>query len=100
MPGIAMELRNALCAAVSARNAAAAVSDAKKPVESAGAAPRGLRYSAFRTYLGVFLGLAQSRDAVPRLPLAAFLEQFDPLKALEHISFAAQSGRRAQTPML
>jgi hypothetical protein len=32
--------------------------------------------------------------------LAAFLEQFRALKTLEHIPFAAQSGSRAQTPML
>ena len=36
----------------------------------------------------------------PVFPLAAFLEHFHALKALEHIPFAAQGGRRAQTAML
>ena len=56
--------------------------------------------SAFRPDLRVFLGLAQTGDAVALLPLAAFLEQFNPLKALKHVSLAADGGRRAQTPML
>jgi len=46
------------------------------------------------------LGLPQTRNAVPILPLTAFLEQFRALKTLEHIPFAAQCGSRAQTPML
>jgi len=49
---------------------------------------------------GFGFGLAQAGDAVARLPLAVFLEQFRALKALEHIPFAAQFGGRAQTPML
>jgi len=32
--------------------------------------------------------------------LTALFEQFDSLKTLEHIPLAAQSGCRAQTPML
>jgi hypothetical protein len=45
-------------------------------------------------------GLAQTRDAVAGFPLAAFLEKFGALEALQDIAFAAQSGRRAQTAML
>jgi hypothetical protein len=32
--------------------------------------------------------------------LAAFLEQFEALKAFQDVSFAAQSGGGTQTPML
>jgi hypothetical protein len=46
------------------------------------------------------LGLAETSDPVAIFPLAAFLEQFRALKTLEHISFAAQRGSRAQTSML
>jgi len=46
------------------------------------------------------LRLAQTCDAVAGLPLAAFLEKFGALKALENIAFAAQSGRCAQAAML
>jgi hypothetical protein len=49
---------------------------------------------------GLFLGLAQTGDAVTLFPLAAFLEQLNALEALEHVSFAAQSGSRPQTTML
>src|SRR5437879_4109391 len=58
----------------------------------------GLRVSAFGS--GFFLGLAQAGNAVAGLPLAPFFEQFDPLETLEHIAFAPQGGRRAQTAML
>jgi hypothetical protein len=50
--------------------------------------------------LGVFLGFAQAGNAIPLFPLTAPLEHFQALKALEHISLAAQRGRRSQTPML
>jgi hypothetical protein len=50
--------------------------------------------------LGVGFGLAQAGYALPFFPLAALLEHFQPLKPLEHISFATQGGRRAQTSML
>ena len=46
------------------------------------------------------LRLAQTGDAVAVFPLAAFLEKFRALKALEDIAFAAQSGRRAEAAML
>ena len=46
------------------------------------------------------LGFAEAGDAVAVLPLAAFLEQFDALEALENIALAAEGGRRAQTAML
>jgi len=54
----------------------------------------------YRGALSLGLCFAQPRNTVAILPLAAFLEQFRPLKALEHIPFAAQCGSRAQTPML
>jgi hypothetical protein len=57
-------------------------------------------HSALRIGSDVFLCFAQASDTVPLFPLAAFLEHFDALKALEHISLPAQRGRRAQTPML
>jgi hypothetical protein len=50
--------------------------------------------------LRVRLRLAQTRDAVAFLPLAAFLEDFDALEALHDIALATQRGRRAQTAML
>jgi hypothetical protein len=50
--------------------------------------------------LRVRFRFAQTRDAVAVLPLAAFLEEFGALKALEDIALAAQRGRRAQTAML
>jgi len=45
-------------------------------------------------------GLSQTGDAVAWLPLATFLHQLHPLKSLEHVTFTAQCGRRAQTSML
>jgi len=45
-------------------------------------------------------GLAKPGDAVAWLPLTAFLEQFQALKAFEDVSFADQSGGGAQTAML
>jgi hypothetical protein len=50
--------------------------------------------------LRVGLRLAQTRDAVAGLPLAAFLEKFGALETLEDIALAAKGGRRAQTAML
>jgi hypothetical protein len=49
---------------------------------------------------GVRFGLTEAGDPVTVLPLAAFLKQFRALEPLEHIPFAAQLGRRTQTPML
>jgi hypothetical protein len=46
------------------------------------------------------LGLTEAGDPVAVFPLAALLEQFRALKALEYIPFAAQSGSRAKTTML
>ena len=51
-------------------------------------------------HLSVRFRLAQTGDAFAFFPLAAFLQQLQPLKTLQNIPFAAQSGRRAQTPML
>ena len=64
-------------------------------VKLPGGVPRDLRCC-----LGFALGFPEACDAVPWFPLAAFLEQFYPLKALEDVPFAAQKGRRAQTTML
>jgi hypothetical protein len=46
------------------------------------------------------LRLAEAGDAVAVLPLAAFLEEFGALEALEDIALAPEGGRRAQTAML
>jgi hypothetical protein len=62
--------------------------------------PSGSRHSPSRAGLHVFLSLAQARDPVAFFPLAPFLEHFNALEALEHISLAAYRGRRPQTPML
>jgi hypothetical protein len=43
---------------------------------------------------------AQTRDAVARFALAAFLEEGGAFKTLEDIALATESGRRAQTAML
>jgi hypothetical protein len=59
-----------------------------------------LPHSSLAPVLGFAFGLAQTRDAFARFPLTSLLQQFQALKALEHIPFAAQSGSRAQTPML
>ena len=61
---------------------------------------RVTRPSTLSPFSGVRLGLTETRNPVAVLPLAAFLEQFRALKTLEHISFAAQRGSRAQTSML
>jgi hypothetical protein len=50
--------------------------------------------------LNLRLGLAQTRDAVAILPLTAFLEDFDALKALHDVAFTAQGGSGAQAAML
>jgi len=50
--------------------------------------------------LRVGLSFAQTRYAVAGLPLAALLEKFRALEALEDIALAAKSGRRAETAML
>lgn len=50
--------------------------------------------------LRVRLGLPEAGDPISGFPLAAFLEDFDALKALHDVSFAAQSGRGAQAAML
>jgi hypothetical protein len=49
---------------------------------------------------GFRLGFTEAGDPVAVFPLAAFLKQFRALEPLEHIPFAAQLGRYAQTPML
>ena len=61
---------------------------------------RAVRVSPGSPRLNFAFGLAQARNAVPWFPLAALFQQFQALKAFEHISFAAQGGSRAQTPML
>jgi len=49
---------------------------------------------------GFAFGFAKAGDAVARFPLAAFFEDFEALKALEHVPFAAQSGGCPQAAML
>jgi hypothetical protein len=46
------------------------------------------------------LCLAQARDAVAGLALAALFEERRAFKTLEDIALAAQGGRRAETAML
>ena len=55
---------------------------------------------ATRHVLHVGFGFAEAGDAVAVLPLAAFLEKFGALEALENIALAPEFGRRAQTAML
>ena len=55
---------------------------------------------ATRHGLHVRFRFAEAGDAVAFLPLAAFLEEFGALKALEDIALAAEGGRRAQAAML
>jgi len=50
--------------------------------------------------LGFAFGFAKAGDAVAFFPLTAFFENFEALKALEHVPFAAQSGGCAQAAML
>src|SRR5579883_475565 len=50
--------------------------------------------------LGFAFCLAQTGNPVALFPLPALFQKLDSLKSLEHISFAAQSGGGAQTPML
>jgi hypothetical protein len=59
-----------------------------------------IRHSQFGVRLGLRFGLAQAHYAVALFPLAAFLEQFDALKALQDISFRAGRAGRAQAAML
>jgi hypothetical protein len=54
----------------------------------------------FRTGLLRGFSLAEISDAVALFPLAALFEDGDALKALEHVAFAAQGGRGAETGML
>ena len=60
--------------------------------------PFALRHSPFGLHFR--LGFAETRDAVAVLPLAALLEKFGALEALEDIALAAELGHRAQTGML
>ena len=53
-----------------------------------------------RAALRLAFGFAQAGDPVALFPLTAFLQQFQALKPLEHISFAAQGGGGAQATML
>jgi hypothetical protein len=46
------------------------------------------------------LGLSETRNPIALFPLTSSLEQFDPLKAFQHIPFGAQRLGRPQTPML
>ena len=59
-------------------------------------------HSAFRIphLSDCWFGFVEARDAVAILPLAAFLEEFGALEALEDIALATEGGRRAQTAML
>jgi hypothetical protein len=56
--------------------------------------------STSRIQSGFRLGFAQAHHAIAFLPLAAFLEQFDALKAFKNISFRTRRAGRAQTSML
>jgi hypothetical protein len=56
--------------------------------------------SAHRNLSGVGLGFAKTGDAIAFLPLAALLEQADPLKTLQNIPFSTYGGDCAQTAML
>ncbi len=49
---------------------------------------------------GFAFGFAEAGDAVAGFPLAAFLEEFEALKAFEHVSFTANGGGGAQAAML
>jgi hypothetical protein len=57
-------------------------------------------HSSFCLCLRFRLRLAQTGDAVAVFALTAFFEKFRAFKTLENITFAAQSGRRAETAML
>jgi hypothetical protein len=48
----------------------------------------------------LWLGLAETRDAVAGLALAALFEERRALETFEDIALAAQGGRRAETAML
>src|ERR1051326_9421517 len=50
--------------------------------------------------LSVTLGLAQAGDTIAGLPLAAFLEDFDPLAPFEDVAFCAGGASGAQTAVL
>ena len=50
--------------------------------------------------LGFRLCLAEAEHAVAFLPLAALLEEFDALEALENIAFGAQGAHGSETSML
>ena len=50
--------------------------------------------------LGLALGFAQASDSLAGLPLTAFLQELKAFETLEHVAFAAQGGRRAETAML
>lgn len=46
------------------------------------------------------LGLAEARDAVARLPLAALAQNLNSLEPLQNVPLRAEAGRRSQTGML
>jgi hypothetical protein len=48
----------------------------------------------------VGLGLAQTLHAVAGLPLAALLEEIDPLEALEDVAFNDEAGNALEALML
>ena len=56
--------------------------------------------ASLRRRLRFAFGFAEAGDAVAGFPLAAFFEEFEALKAFEHIPFTAQSGGCAQAAML
>jgi hypothetical protein len=53
-----------------------------------------------RTGLDVGLGLAQTLDAVAGLPLAAFLQQVDPLEAFEDVALNHETRSALETFVL
>lgn len=48
----------------------------------------------------VWLGFAETRNAVAVFPLTAFLEDFRAFETLENIALAAKGGRCTETTML
>jgi hypothetical protein len=73
-----------------------------RTTEGEAARPGALRgsRSAFRRQSNVRFGFAQTGDTVALFPLTSPLKHFEAFKTFEHIPFAAQGGRRAQTSML
>ena len=50
--------------------------------------------------LNVGLGFSQTQHAVALLPLAALLEEFNPLETFQDVAFGAQGADRSETSVL